>query len=599
MSEQIEMMGINILENCLLKTGYLIPYILKNDRTPSWDGSVWLYKNQNLKKKKSDFEDRIPVQVKSTINHNINDEQITYNLKKLDLNSYLKDGGIIYFVIRISDSNNYAIYYNRLNPLKIKMYIKQMEKKKSINSKFDTFPKDNINEIVDIFFNFSFDRNKQPFNEILSQDDFIKFQPQGFYNFSLHYHGIQQINPNEYLIDREITLYANHSETNYSIPIDLINISEIGPKQVNTPVILDNIEYYPNYNIYYSKEGIKIIIGNSFTFLFLKNIEKLKFKYKIHGYLSDRITEMKFFLALIKNKYITIALDDKELLIVNFNKIEENIDLQKEYEKLNIYLNYLLEINKVLEILRIDSDINLDIITKKDEENIQLLISGILYKKHQSLAINNENIKGSFRGIVTVCNITVSLLFIKEKNNKYSLQNFFNDGYIATYQKSSHEIPFNVSIFLVLTKNEFLTISNIDYDMIYRSFIILKTTEDLFEMTNLFILEMISAYDQSKNNILLDTSLKLINWILDNGQIPSNEVYILNKMQIIKRMNNLSEYELSQLHNIISTSKEDKNITAAYLLLGDINLATIHFKKLPENEQVDFNNWPIHIFWKK
>ena len=47
MSEQIELMGINKLEDSLLRTGYLIPHITRKEKIPSWDGFVWLYNNKN------------------------------------------------------------------------------------------------------------------------------------------------------------------------------------------------------------------------------------------------------------------------------------------------------------------------------------------------------------------------------------------------------------------------------------------------------------------------------------------------------------------------------------------------------------------------
>jgi hypothetical protein len=292
----------------------------------------------------------------------------------------------------------------------------------------------------------------------------------------------------------------------------------------------------------------------------------------------------------------TITLYEKEPININIDKVEENINFQKENSKFNEYLNYLLEINKVLETLKVDNDLDLDNITKKDEENIQLLISSFLYNKPQNLIIKNENIIGSFRGNIKICNIIVSILFIKREDGKYSLSNFFNDRYIATYQVPSNGKQINVSIFLLLKKNDFLTLSNIDYDIIYKSFIKLNVEKALLEMTNQFILDMIDSYDQSKKLILLETSLKLINWILENKCLADHEIYLLNKIQIIKRMRTLSDDELSQLHNIITTSKNEKYLTGAYLLLGDISMAKFHLKKLSITDQNEFKEYPIYLF---
>ena len=472
-----------------------------------------------------------------------------------------------------------------------------MKNRNSINVKLITFPKDNIEEVTDIFFNFSNDMNKQPFNNIFSLNEFQKYHPEGFNTLSLHYHGIQHNNPIDYFIDRETTVYANHSTGNISIPIASVIITGID-QQFNSPVLIENVEYYSKYNLSHSKEGIKIIIGNSASFLCLKDGEKAIFNLKIQGSLLERIKDTEFALALFKYKYFNITMNGKEPHKINIDKTEEEIDFQKELDYYAKYLNYLLEIKKVMEILKVDIDLDFNNVTKKDEENINLLISAILYNKPQSLTVNNKENIGSFINNIKICNISVLILFIKKNDGKYTISNFFIDGYTATYRISADEDPFNVSLFLSLTKNDFLTVSNIDYDIIYKSFINLKAKKELFEMTNQFILNMIDAYDQSKKMILLETSLKLIDWILVNDSLTNHEVTLLNRIQIIKRMKALSDNELSQLNTIITTSKDENNLTGAYLLLGDIDMANYHFKKLPEPEQENFKKYPINIFWK-
>jgi hypothetical protein len=546
MSEQIEMMGITKLNDCLLRTGYLTPKINYNDKTLSWDGFVFLYGNKNHNDKKIEFVDRIPVQVKGEKNPNILRDQIAFEIEKPDLKNYLNDGGVIIFVVRMKDFDNYRIYYENLNPIKIKLYLQSMKKKKTKNVKLKTFPKDNIEEVTDIFFNFSNDMKKQPFDNIFSLNEFYKYHPEGFNTLSLHYHGIQYNNPIDYFIGRETTVYANHSAGAISIPVALVKITEID-QQFNSPVSIENIEYYPKFNLSHSKEGINIIIGNSASFLCLKNTEKAIFNLKIQGSLSERIKDTEFALALFRNKYFSITMGGKEPQNFYIGNVEEEFDFQKELDYYGKYLDFLLAIKKVMDILKVDGDLDFNNITKKDDENINLLISAILYKKPQTLTVSGGENLGSFRKNLQICNIIVSILFVKKNDGTYFLSNFFIDGYTATYQMSADEKPFNVSIFFSLTKNDFLTVNNIDYDIIYKSFINLKATKELFEMTSQFVLTMIDVYDQSKKIILLETSLKLIDWILENDCLTDHEVTMLNRIQIIKRMGALSDDDLSQL----------------------------------------------------
>ena len=594
MSDQIEIMAIIKLEDCLNRSSYLRPDIKKNDKTPSWDGSVWLYNNNNPKRKKIDFEIQIPVQVKGETNPNILDEKINTNIKKSDLKNYLRGGGVIFFVIRMKDFDNYRIYYETLNPFKLKWYIKSMKNRKSINVKLNSFPKDNIDEVTDIFFNFSNDMNKQPFDNIFSLNEFQKYHPEGFNSLSLHYHGIQYKNPMEYLIDREVTVYANHSFGNISKPVASVKITEI-EQEISSPVLIENVEYYPKYKFSQSKEEFKITLGNSFSYI--SSIEKSSFKLNFQGTLTERITDTQFVLALYKTKHFSITFNEKEPFTISISETEEKIDFLKEADCLSKYLDYLLEIKKVLEILKVDVDLDFNNFTKKDEENINLLISAILYNKPQRLTVNNGENIGSFINKINICNISVLIVFLKENDGKYILSNFFIDRYTATYQISADKEPFKVSAFLSLTKNDFITVSNIDYDIIYKSFLNLKAKKELFEMTNQFVLNMIDTYDQSKKMILLETSLKILDWVLINDCFTNHEVTLLNRIQIIKRMRALSDNELSQLNTIITTSNDENNLTGAYLLLGNVDMANYHFKKLPESEQEEFKKYPIYYFW--
>jgi len=600
MSEQIEKMAINKLEDCLLRSGFLLSDITKNDKTPSWDGFVRLYKIKDHKEKKTNLVARIPVQVKGESNTDIICEQILHNVKKSDLKNYLHDGGIIFFVIRMSDFDNYRIYYDTLIPLKIKRYIKSMRKRKSISINLKTFPKDNIEEVTDIFFNFANDMKKQPSDKFLSLNEFNKLHPNGFDSFTIHYRGIQYKHPMDYFLKNEVTIYAKHSGADILIPVDFIKLKNFD-QHINSPVLIENVEYYQNFNLQHSNEGTKIILGNSVSFLYLQDKEKANFNITIHGTLSQRIKDTKFILALLEYKYFSIGGEKPHDF--NIGAVEENINFSEKIEYYKNYLEYLLEINRVMEILKVDDDIILDNITEKDKEYINILISSILYGNPQDFTVSHKKDKKfsieAFRKNIQISNILVSILFKKENDGKYSLSNFFVDGYTATFQMSLDEAPFDASIFLTLTKNDFLTVSNIDYDIIYKSFLNLKVKKELFEMTNQFVLNMIDAYDQSKKMILLETSLKLINWILENDCLTNHEVTLLNRIQIIKRMKALSDDELSQLNTIISTSKDEKYLTGAYLLLGDMDMANYHFKKLPEPEQEDFKKYPINIFWGK
>ena len=594
MSEQIEMMGIIKLKDCLIRSKYLIPHINENDKTPSWDGFIFLYSNGSKNKKKSDLVARIPVQVKGKTNSDIFCEYIEQNVVRADLKNYIKEGGILYFVILLRDADNYRIYYDNLTTLKISRYLKKMRNRNSINITLTTFPKENIDNVTDIFINFSHDLGQKVSEKHLSLEELKNNTPVGVDSISIHYQSVQHKHPIDYFLDNETVVYANYSSTGISFQVDHIKVTEFG-QTVYSPILVENIEYYPTFRLSYSKEGTKVIIGNSISFLHQKDTKKVVFNLKFSGTLSQRIKDTEFLLALLNYKSYSAGGENPH----TFSFIEEGIeglDFNESIEHYNDYLQHLHEIKQVLEILKVKEEIDLDCKTVKDEENLHILITGILYKKSQDLVISREIKNNISRVDIKICNLTIALIVAKENDDKYTLKNYFASSLSGYYDIPGSDKTIIVPIYLSLGEDSFLTISNIDYDDMYRSFDMLEASDELFGMTYQFILTMINAYDKSKKQILLDTSLKLLDWMYNSEHGTNNAIYLLNKLQIIKRTRNLSEPEISQLRKIISDNSDDKILTGTYILLEDKDMAKLHFDKMSKFDQGEFKKLPIIIF---
>ena len=596
MSIQIEKRAIIKLLDCLTKSDYLNPDIPTNDKTPSWDGFVELYKNKNKKKKKADFDVRIPVQVKGKSSSDITSEFVNHPVEKLDLENYFKDGGIIYFVVLMQDYDNFQIYYDNLTTVKIRRYLNSMGDKKSISIPFRIFPKENIEEFTDIFFNFSLDMHKKPSEKYLSLNDLYKKPPVGFDTISVHYRGIQYKDPKDYFLTHDVVLYANHSDTATSFPVEYIRFTEFG-ETYNSPVVIDNVEYYPCFRLSQSKEGMKVILGKSISFLHLKNSGNVIFNLKFKGTLSERIKDTEFILALFKFKYYSVTGNKPHTF--SFGDGIEDFNFTKNIAYHEKSLNHLKELEKVFEILKIKEDLNMDNMSDKDDEYLNLLVSSILYKESVDLVISNKTATGLVHVRIKICNLSISLLITEEEDGKYRVENFYSGIYSGFYDVPGTDRTINIPIYLALTENDFLAVSNIDYEAIYKSFSILEANSDLINMTYFFIMSMLSAYDKSKNQLLLETSLKILEWINDSGQNAIYEIYLLNKLQILKRNRAFSDPEISQLNEIITTSNDNRILTGAYILLEDFNMAAFHFNKMTQNEQDEFKNYPINIFWKK
>lgn len=60
----VEMMGVEFVRLAISKTDYLVQNINDNDREPSWDGNVEVYRKAGDVHSKEDLTLKVPVQVK-------------------------------------------------------------------------------------------------------------------------------------------------------------------------------------------------------------------------------------------------------------------------------------------------------------------------------------------------------------------------------------------------------------------------------------------------------------------------------------------------------------------------------------------------------
>ena len=91
------------------------------DKEMSWDGYIWIYKKQNGKQDKENFDDKVPVQIKGHVDRDkkyINKTGITYSVSIADLRVYFRDRGVMYFEIFMSEDGkkkSFIIHYFQRN----------------------------------------------------------------------------------------------------------------------------------------------------------------------------------------------------------------------------------------------------------------------------------------------------------------------------------------------------------------------------------------------------------------------------------------------------------------------------------------------------
>ena len=104
----IEGNAVDYVKLALRATGIIDPYIKEADKTPSWDGELFVYNSDNFNK--SNLKSIIPVQVKG---RSFKKYRNTFQVELSDLINYKKRQNVIYFLVQFVGTE-YKIYYTKL-----------------------------------------------------------------------------------------------------------------------------------------------------------------------------------------------------------------------------------------------------------------------------------------------------------------------------------------------------------------------------------------------------------------------------------------------------------------------------------------------------
>ena len=163
---QVESRAVREVGIAIEKSDRLKAYITENDKTPSWDGEVIVYRDSY--KRKDEIIGKAPVQVKGKACDDLTKSQISFPMDIADLKNYYNNGGCVLFVVYIAkDSQKTKIYYNDLIQVKLRNLLcnkKEGQKEKSV--KLKEFPPET--EKIESIFDFFIRESKQQVSFVLN-----------------------------------------------------------------------------------------------------------------------------------------------------------------------------------------------------------------------------------------------------------------------------------------------------------------------------------------------------------------------------------------------------------------------------------------------
>lgn len=594
-NKAIETLSVNAVKNSIVTSEFLDQFIADNDKEPSWDGFVYIYGNKS--KKKSDLKGRMPVQIKGTICDDHSKDEISFTMSTVDLRNYLYDGGCVLFVVHIGNVGiTNKIYYAELTPIKLRQLLNEAKEQESKSVHLKAFPSDN-NKKATIFLNCLQNCQKQAsFKEgkLLSLKE---LEEQGVLeNIVIPFSGVGVKDPQMALINNEVYLYAKIKGSAIPQPIDII------PQDVHTQQIIDamiTIEdrlFYTAYTVIKSANEMILRLGDSFTIKFYDQGQPCKINYKNSDKIRTLVKDLDFMLAYLEKGYFKINGVNFPL---DYDGMDStNFDIEKEKE----HLNYAKEIVKTLNMLGCSDDIDINDMNDEDWRNLNRLITAF---------INKKPVEGLKDDLPPVCCMKIGklrfvLYFKKCKNTTdvlYEIYDFFKIDLSVEYEDNDgNRLP--ISQFCILHTNDFLTLSNINFAVLLPSYRKIKHHFDLFNRTNWFLLDLLSAYDKAtgeRKTNLLKTCEDFSDWISEaNNDELDYQVKTLNILQTVKRSRDFNIDEIKALYELIESNEAREDcLVGAYLLLEQQQAAEMHFAKLSEEEQNAFKEYPIYRFWKE
>lgn len=551
---QIEQQGINILKQKLLEFQYMIPYITENDKTGGWDGEIHLFAKDEKNKQNSNkfFRGKIQVQVKSTRKIKNN----SYSIEKTYLDMFAKDGnGTLLFVV---DVINKKVYYKNLFQVEIEKILEQFkdgQKSKSIKIKLvEREEKNIIDKVCENFWKHSkIQRNvtkidSQNYKDILEKNREFKITK----------------------FDGDTYVYIKDNITkkyNYMLN-DIQEIMMTNSRKIE--ILSNNNKYLLKIEYVFSDMKLKkVIIGDTITISTTTN--RIDFELE-NTNIKDTIEIIKFILDCIKEQKIEI----KDLLSIDLKGFPKEYGIFFEER-----LAYLKKIQNKLNKYGVEFKNKIKDFNEDDWKMFNILINLNNYKKAQENNIVYLEIKDKF----------IFVLLIKEKEGLIKDYNYFEE-IKESFECILEDKLYKFSPYITLKKEELIKALNMNTRTIEKSIKKIYTPE-LSEYYNSFLLEVLKAYDETKETKWLKLAEMIITLIISKEK-ENNNIYIINKYQILKRKRKLIDKEKNELKAIYDSDDNIMIKVSCAILIDNSYDFKFNFEKLNKKEKEEFQKYPIY-----
>lgn len=573
----IEDKGINAVSEYLSDIGYIKPYLSSNDKTPMWDGSLFVYKSkEDFNNERFDY--RIPVQVKaSEFDGDVFPETTSFSIEVTDLQNYLKDGGLVFFKVLVKGKEK-EVYCSFLTKPHIEDIISSCKEQMTKSVSLSKAPQ-NGNEVLEKLKRIYILRDH-------SLLDLSTLENRSDYKFRIQLEHLSlDTDPQEYLA----THYVDALFSLDGVPGEFY--PKGGPVKIesSTSIIKDvtigGHAYFNSFAITYKNDG-KHFIAGCFDII-ISYDSSPKPQTTIHvvlkaSTLGDVINELNSIQSFMHHKSINFG-----NIKFDFKEHDFSSAPQKEWEE---SLQYWNDVNKLFAVLKVKPSFAPDKLNEEDNRQLETLIHGIL---HRNIVYGDYGESHLSTFDIGSQKILVYAEHLQGREFKlFDIYEHLCAGYV---DEDGNHRP--TPILSLIFEQKTLP-SNVQLDKIVQTYKSYKKKNPQISLrANMDLLNMLNHYDRCHDKKVLKAAIEIATWLKNekNSTIGNRNITLLNYLQAIKRQKGtFNDMEMQKLYRLKTTDNTEN--FARYLLLGNKEKALSYLAKISENDLDFLKTLPIYHF---
>lgn len=581
-SSRIEKLAINRIMSLFLSCGKVQPWLSQGDKEPLWDGFLYLYSSAEWTNR--DMKGRVACQIKGR-DSNLESTADAYSVNICDLENYLRDGGVLFFVVHVN-ADCPPVYWARLAPVDIRGYLTRSHGRQSISIKLERMPtaRDECERMVFEFYKHcQLQRNSPIDGSMIAQ--------KGKFKTSFH------VEPGELpllvLTKGYHYLYYSDEQGEFGAPVgDTRYAFQIGT-QIADSIIIAGEEIKVSV-VLKMKEGRVFLSFDKFMTLDLERDDGTSC---LLNYNADELLGVRERNAALS---VLLAMDATDEFSVDGHSYScAEVSISAETRKsIEEELEVIRKVVGFLDCLHVRDDLSLGVLSDQEFCRLNTLYHAILDKR----IINSISAENDYQvDDVTIGPISVKVWIVKD-GDAYRVYDFFATDYVISIAADESGQKHEVSRFVLLNKQDYIKTSNIDWTLIPSDYArIYKGDVELLHVANKDVMNMLLAYDDCGKKEILDAALRLADWMVGVSQDKEERaIYKVNYFQAIKRQRSLTKQECQELISISDASYAGCELKyCCALLLDDFTRANYYFDSMTPDNQSAYLAFPIHYFYIK